>query len=331
MIRAFSLALAEPLATANGTIGERTGFLFERDGGVGEATPLAGWTEPHDACVAALRAADDADSWERALDACMDAPAARHAVSLARMDADARAAGRPLASALSDGAVADSVPVNATVGDGTAAATSAAVADAAADGFDTVKVKVGSRSVRADLDRLRAASDAAPAGLSLRADANGAWDLDAARQAADACGSLPIEYIEQPLAPTRLDATRSIDGVPIALDEALHQHPLDAALAVADYVVLKPMVLGGIDRARDAARTARQAGVEPVVSTTIDGVVARTAAVHLAASIPDVPACGLATADRLADALAPDPAPVVGGRIQVPADPGHGVEVTADA
>jgi len=86
------------------------------------------------------------------------------------------------------------------------------------------------------------------------------------------------------------------------------------------------MALGGVDRARQAALEAREAGVEPVVTTTIDAVVARTAALHLAASVPDLPACGLATADRLAEDLAPDPAPVEDGRMAVPDAPGHGVE-----
>jgi len=58
--------------------------------------------------------------------------------------------------------------------------------------------------------------------------------------------------------------------------------------------------------------------VDPVVTTTVDGVVARTAAVHVAAAIPDVAPCGLATAELLAEDLGPDPAPVDDGRISVP-------------
>jgi L-alanine-DL-glutamate epimerase-like enolase superfamily enzyme len=95
----------------------------------------------------------------------------------------------------------------------------------------------------------------------------------------------------------------------------------------ADVVVLKPMVLGGPDLAREAATRACEAGVEPVVSTTIDTVVARTGAVHLAASIPDVGACGLATASMLRSDLAPDPATVEDGTITVPQDPGLGLPV----
>jgi L-alanine-DL-glutamate epimerase-like enolase superfamily enzyme len=94
----------------------------------------------------------------------------------------------------------------------------------------------------------------------------------------------------------------------------------------ADVVVLKPMVLGGPDRAVEAARACREAGIDPIVSTTIDAVVARVGAVHAAAAIPDVRACGLATGARLATDLARDPATIDDGEITVPQTPGLGID-----
>jgi len=328
MIRPFTLDLARPLSTASGTIDARSGFLFDRDSGLGEATPLPGWTESSEDCGDALRAADDAPDWDGALAACEDTPAARHGVSLAHLDASARAAGQSLARELAADP-ADSVPVNATVGDGDVDDTRDAVVAAADAGFETVKVKVGARPPEEDVERLRAASEATD--VALRADANGAWSAKQTRELADDLADLDLEYVEQPISASTLDGYRGIEGVDVALDEALVHHDLDAVLEVADYVVLKPMALGGVDRARAAALRGREAGVEPVFSTTIDAAVARAAAVHLAASVPDVPACGLATADRLADDLADDPTPVVDGRIRVPDGPGHGVEVDTDA
>jgi L-alanine-DL-glutamate epimerase-like enolase superfamily enzyme len=87
---------------------------------------------------------------------------------------------------------------------------------------------------------------------------------------------------------------------------------------------VRPMVLGLHLRGPAAAR---RAGVTAVVTTTVDAAVARTAAVHLAASLGDVPACGLSTAERLDADLAPDPAPVRDGAITVPQTRGHGVTV----
>ncbi|WP_232688597.1 mandelate racemase/muconate lactonizing enzyme family protein [Halobacterium zhouii] len=337
MIEPFTLPLDVPLSTADGTIAEREGFLFARDGGVGEAAPLAGWTESLDACERALREADAADDWNGALAACESARAARHAVSLAKLDADARAAGVPLAGHLADLNHRDAVPVNATVGDADPETTANSVAEATRAGFETVKVKVGARSVADDTERLRLARKAAreaadstavsPDSLALRADANGAWTREQAREAFDAFADVGVEYVEQPLPTDDLEGHRALRGgaVGVALDESLPAHSASDVFPAADYVVLKPMALGGVDRARDVALAARNAGVTPVVTTTIDAVVARTAAVHLAASLPDVPACGLATADRLVEDLAADPAPVERGRIRVPDGPGVGV------
>ncbi|MEF8819863.1 MAG: enolase C-terminal domain-like protein, partial [Haloferacaceae archaeon] len=162
---------------------------------------------------------------------------------------------------------------------------------------------------------------------TLRADANGAWDEPAAREALAEAGDVGIEYVEQPLPAADLAGHRRLreaTETPVALDESLAAQGLSDVLAAeaADLLVLKPMALGGPDRTVAAARRAREAGLDAVVTTTIDGVVARTTAVHAAAAIPDVPACGLATGSMLAEDLYPDPAPVERGAIRVPDGPG---------
>jgi L-alanine-DL-glutamate epimerase-like enolase superfamily enzyme len=90
----------------------------------------------------------------------------------------------------------------------------------------------------------------------------------------------------------------------------------------ADVLVCKPMALGGPVRTLAIARRAADRDVEAVVTTTIDAVVARIGALHVAAALPAVGACGLATGSRLSNDLAPDPAPVEEGRMPVPAGPG---------
>ena len=342
-VRRFSLPLSRPLGTARGEITEREGFLVGTGSGIGEATPLPGWTESLSACAAAL---NDARTRERSLptddarDACdaldaRDLPAARHGLALALADETARDAGRSLAAQLMkrDGPrewthpPADSVPVNATVGDGPPAETVAAAERAVADGFDCLKVKVGARTVDADIERLRAVREAVGPAVALRADVNGAWDAATARRALDRLEPVDLEYVEQPLPAAALDETARLrDGtdVPIALDESLSAVPLSAVLDAdaADVVVCKPMVLGGPDRTVAVAERARAAGVDVTVTTTIDAVVARTAAVHVAAAIPDVRACGLATGELLSADLASDPCSIADGRIAVPSGPG---------
>ncbi|MFB6301520.1 MAG: mandelate racemase/muconate lactonizing enzyme family protein [Haloferacaceae archaeon] len=344
-LREFSLDLNDPLATARGEITTRRGLLVgvERRGvrGVGEATPLPGWTEPFEECLAALAGTDGGPPLDVPADPSPgtvdlgdvpETPAARHGLALARLDAAARRQGESLAARLVDGsrldgkAPGDRIPVNATVGDAPPDETAGAVRRAAAAGFPCVKVKVGVGSVARDVERLRAARAAVGDDVDLRADANGAWDRETAVEAVGALRPLALDYVEQPLPASDLDGHRALRGrgVRVALDESLVDAGIEPVLArdAADVVVLKPMALGGPDRAVAAARRSHAAGVDPVVTTTVDAAVARTAAVHVAAAIPDVGPCGLATRSLLADDLAPDPVPVEGGRIGVPAGPG---------
>ena len=337
--RRFTAPLSRPLETARGPIRERRGHLVAvgpepGDGvetnGIGEATPLSGWTESPAACASALTSGRPARAVLDGLDP-RATPAARHGVSLALADASSRADGRPLAAHLADGAglssPARSVPVNATIGDGSPTETAAAASRAVDGGTTCLKLKVGARSVDADVRRLRAVRDAVGPAVEVRADANGAWDLETARRALDRLEPMDLAYVEQPLPATELASTARLareSAVSIAVDESLAEHGVDAVLAAdaADVVVLKPMALGGPDRTVDAAVRARAAGVEPVVTTTIDAVVARTAAVHVAAAIPNVSACGLATAGLLEEDLAADPCPVEAGWVSVPDGPG---------
>ena len=370
----FSLPLSSPLETATGTIDTREGFLVrlraddgdgegctDGDGdrssaghilGVGESTPLPGWTESLVECESALRSVVDLDDdLEDALDDALDVadlgqldprgqdehdgkggslarrPAARHGVSLAVLDARAREAGEPLYRHLGGDRRVECVAVNATVGDGSPEETATAVAAAVDEGFPAVKVKVGARPLPDDLARLRAVRERAPA-VELRADANGAWDRETAARALDALADLDVAYVEQPLPAVDLDGHAALcgrTGTAIAVDEGVIELGVDALLdaGAADVIVCKPMALGGVDVAREVAIRAREASVDPVVTTTVDGAVARAGAVHLAASLDLDLACGLATADRLEADLCADPAPVVDGAARVPHGKGN--------
>ena len=342
----FSLTLSSPLDTAAGRIDAREGFVIHVDRGdhqgIGEATPLPGWTESHSACEAVLAAVSrssvttDNDSSRGDPDTSrlgpgripdISTPAARHGVELARADATARAAGKSLATWLADGPPAATVPVNATVGDAPAAATAEATRKAVEAGYQAVKVKVGSRTPAEDIARLRAVRAAAGDGVELRADANGAWDRPTAERVLDAAADLDFAYVEQPLDSGDLAGHTALRGrgVAIAVDESLAAVGPDDVFEhdAADVVVCKPMALGGPVRTHEVARRAATQGVDTVITTTIDGVVARIGALHVAAALPNVRACGLATGDRLATDLVTDPAPVEDGAMRVP--PGSGL------
>lgn len=334
-IEPFSLALDPPLATASGDLEAREGYLvaIEHAGveGVGEATPLPGWTESRSACLDALERAEEIaehTDWGIAL-ARTGEPAARHGLALALSAARAQAADQPLYRHLGPDVPVRHVPVNATLDETAPADLARAARDAVASGFRSLKIKCGIGQLADDVSRLRAVRETVDARVNLRIDANGSWDRETARDAFDAFANLDVDYVEQPLPPADLDGLARLRGgdVGVAVDETLIEHSFAAVreAGAADVVVIKPMVVGGPDRAVELASRARAAGIEPIVSTTVDAVVARTGAVHVAATIPEVRACGLATGSRLATDLATDPAPVEDGAVFVPQSKGLGL------
>ncbi|WP_436343579.1 mandelate racemase/muconate lactonizing enzyme family protein [Natronorubrum sp. FCH18a] len=344
--RSFSLALSSPLETADGTIDSRDGFLVRivdttLDGGdppigYGEATPLPGWTESHADCEAALERASNAIETDpdAALEAVEDQVAARHAITLALADLQATRESMPLYQYIGKGPMVGRVPVNATIGDGSPTETASEAAAAVGRGFNCCKLKVGRRDLETDIERVRRTREAVGPDVELRVDANEAWTYDEATTALEAFTDLDVAILEQPLPAGALEGHADLreragdDGVEIALDEGLLEHGVDAICdaEAADVLVLKPMALGGLDVARKVAAWVGMLEVTPVVTTTIDAVVARTGAVHLAASIPDVPACGVATTELLAEDLGRDPVLLEKGSAVVPQAKGLGVE-----
>ncbi|MFB6104393.1 MAG: o-succinylbenzoate synthase [Halobacteriaceae archaeon] len=339
VIHPFSLALSTPFETAAGTITRREGFVLELQTessvGYGEATPLPGWTESFRACELRLEAATaalEADDPAGARDACADHPAARHAVDLAILDARSRRADRPLHRYLGATDTVEAVPVCATIDDAPAEATVAAATTATDAGYSCLKLKVGARTPDADARRVRRVHEATPGDTIVRVDANGAWSSDAAHGFLDALGSVAPPLLEQPMASTDLSGHAALrdTGAPVALDEAVVEHGLEAIVAAdaADAVVLKPMAIGGIERSHQAAQTALDQGVTPILSTTFDAALARTAASHIAATLPAPTPAGLATGDRLVTDLVDESPRVHDGVLDVPEGNGNGLAPT---
>ncbi|MDR5656933.1 o-succinylbenzoate synthase [Halodesulfurarchaeum sp. HSR-GB] len=346
-VQPYELALDPPLRTARETMETRRGLLFraeEGPGGIGDAAPLPPFTEPYEESRAALeRAADayDQQGWPAAFrvvssrhNGRLEYPAARHAVSLAMLDWRGRTQEEPLFEQLG-GTARTPVPVNATVGDGSPSETAQSVADARNRGFQAVKVKVGRGAVDRDLERLRAVRERVGSTVSVRVDANGAWSPETAAAFLRDAAALDLAAVEQPLPVEQTLAHTDLRGLgtPIAVDESLAQFPVQDLLAadVADWYVLKPMALGGVDVAAGVGKRVARQGRTPICTSIFESVVGRTAAVHLAAALDTTEAAGLATADRLVTDLAADPAPVEGGVVIPPSGPGLGIgEVGVD-
>jgi L-alanine-DL-glutamate epimerase-like enolase superfamily enzyme len=326
--------LREPLRTAWGELRERELLVVELTGsdgvpGRGEAAPLEPYDgvaleEVREALEAYARVLRDADDLRgvQVLDACRevaDIPQALAAIDLAVWDRAGRREGTPIAALLTDDPL-DAVPVNATIGAIDRAGAAAAAADAVAAGFDCLKVKVG---VGDDAGRLAAVRAVIGPQVTMRIDANGAWQVDEAVRSIAALAPTGLELVEEPVhGIAALREVRERVPVRIAMDETAGVHGALASGA-ADAVCLKISRAGGISNLLAQAALVRATGAEAYLASTFDGPLGIAAAVHCAAALRVELPCGLATLGSLEGA--PDVLPVRRGHIAVPSGPGLGV------
>jgi L-alanine-DL-glutamate epimerase-like enolase superfamily enzyme len=319
-----------PVRTAFGELRERTIVELAVDGGHGEAAPL----EPYDgvalrdvrdaldAYVPVLSRADEIGG-SRVLDGCRaiaDLPQALAAVDLALWDRAGRREGKPVARLLTD-RPAGSVPVNATIAEEDRAGAAAAAAEAAREGYGCVKLKVG---IGDDAGRVAAVRAAAGPTVDLRLDANGAWSVEQAIVTIEALAPAGLELVEEPVHGIHdLRAVRRAVPVRIAMDETAAE-PGALMAAAADAVCLKLSRCGGISGLLAAAELVRATGAEPYVASSFDGPAGIAGAVHAAAALSPLPACGLATLQLFEEDEA-GALRVVEGAIPVPTGPGLGV------
>jgi o-succinylbenzoate synthase len=161
-------------------------------------------------------------------------------------------------------------------------------------GARTAKVKVAEpgQTLDDDVARVDAVRALVP---TVRVDANGAWTVAQAIEAAKALG--PLEYIEQPCATVdELAQVRRQVDVPVAADESIRKagDPLAVVRAgAADVAVLKVAPLGGISA---LLTIAGQIDIPVVVSSALDSAVGIAIGLAAASALPRLDhACGLGT------------------------------------
>lgn len=221
-------------------------------------------------------------------------------------------------------AVRDSVPVNATV---------PAVAPDAVPGVlqrfpgaTTAKVKVAERgqSPEDEVCRVAAVRDVMGPHARVRIDANGAWDVDTARETLRRLAAYGIEYAEQPcgtveeLRDLRIALARDGIDVPVAADESIRkaEDPMRVReLEAADLIVIKAAPLGGVRRALEIVA---ECGLPAVVSSALDTSIGMAGGVALAAALPRLDhACGLGTVALLGGDVTTQSLTPVGGALPV--------------
>jgi len=231
------------------------------------------------------------------------------------------------------------VPVNAVISAKATKAAAETALDAKKHGFPCVKLKVGlGLRVSEEVERIATVREAIGPTMHLRLDANEAWQLEEAIAILSQCGPFDIQYIEQPMKAQDLVGMHTLRQeipIPIAVDEAVHNLEsvylvLDSE--VANILIIKPQLAGGLRIAQQMILAAAERGVGCVITSTIEAGIGLAAELHLAAASPTVTLeCGLATLPLLADDLLEEELLVRDGFLTVPTGPGLGVKLDQQA
>jgi len=300
-VEPLDLPLTEPFEISLGVQHEASNLLVtvETDGatGRGEGSPLPPVTgETREAAVATAEAMADLLEGREVADyraAVSDlrstfpaTPSAAFAVETALLDAYCRERGVAL-SELFGGPPAP-VETDLTIPIVPAEKARDDAERAAADGFDHLKIKTGTR-VREDVERVVAAWEGAP-DAALKVDANQGWTPKETARFADRVAErgVRLELIEQPVPRDDLAglarATERVD-VPVAADEAVFT-PADAVEVVrreaADVVNAKLGKSGPLAVAELVA-IAEAADLELMVGCMLESAVGIHTSAHLVA------------------------------------------------
>jgi len=331
----LSRPLRTPFLAGHGTVTDRPLVLVtlraaDGETGHGEAAPLQSYDGVSvadvlvalDECRPVLASypchAPVADVVARCAEVTTVAPALA-AIDLALWDLAGKRARLPVSRLLGAGAGQPLIEVNWTIAATDRSGAAQEAAEARVAGFKTVKLKVG---IGDDAGRVAAVRAFGGPQLTIRIDANGAWDPDQAVAALRALEPSGIELCEEPVhGLDQLAALRGETEIPIALDESA-DHPGALDDAFGDLVCLKIARCGGIAGTLAAAGRARASGYEVYLASTLDGPLGIAAGLHCAAVIAPRRACGLATLGLFAGRH--DPLAASDGTVAVPTAPGLG-------
>jgi muconate cycloisomerase len=191
---------------------------------------------------------------------------------------------------------------------------------------------MGRTDPREDVAVARAVRAAVGPGISLRADANQAYDAKTAIRVIREIEDLDIEFFEQPTRMHDIGSLRRVaraTGVKIMADEAATDlvglTNLIRAEAIDD-VSIYVIGPGGLHQSKKMVALAEAFGLRGYIGGALETGIGAAAGVHLAASSPAVSlGCEMNGQFLLRDNLVTEPMGFADGALEVPTGPGLGV------
>ena len=143
------------------------------------------------------------------------------------------------------------------------------------DGFTAIKLKVGGH-VDDDIKKIKTVNQIIDGRAILHLDANQQWDFDQAIEFGKKIGPATTDYIEEPFRDlSRIPEFFQETLIPVALDESITHKDFDEIKSIegVDFLILKPTVLGGIEKTWNLMNEAKKFGLETIISSSFESSV----------------------------------------------------------
>lgn len=201
-------------------------------------------------------------------------------------------------------------------------------------GFNVLKTKAG-QSWETDVRRIIAMNEAVDGQLDFRIDPNQGWTVEDALRVATKLEdeNIYLQYMEQPIrinSPSSLEKLRERTKQPIAANEDTYPNQnLFRLLAVGaiDVGVVDMTPAGGISGLRQLAGIAEEAGISLAHHNAFDLGIRTAAVLHSVYGIPGINLEYDNVYFGWEDDVLHEPFEISDGRMQVPDDPGLGIDV----
>jgi o-succinylbenzoate synthase len=211
------------------------------------------------------------------------------------------------------------IEVNAVIGFSNADESSKSAMDFVTKGFNTIKVKLGRENFEEDISVIKLIRKTIGDNVNLRIDSNGTWNLEEAINILKKLEQFNIEYAEQPVNGLKdyIDL-KNKSKIPLAPDESIRS--FDEAKkfissGAVSYLILKPMLLGGILPTLKIIEQSEAENITPVITSSFESAIGRSNAIIASACVNKAVAHGLGVAEYFKNDLIKDPFPIKSGKI----------------
>lgn len=301
------------LGTSKGTITARTVWYLlawddARPGvvGIGEAALFPGHSKefPADVRTKLLELCANTRDWAQRLTGDLtNVPSVRFAVEQCLRDLEVSGTKELFPSAFTLGR--KGIPINGLVWMGDKDTMRRRIREQIEAGNHCVKMKIGAIGTEDELDLLQAVRKEFTADdLTLRVDANGAFDARQVMAVLERLAELEVHSIEQPVAPGLYEVMAEVcerSPVPIALDEdliGLNRNDLRTDLldhVRPQYIVIKPSLVGGWAATREWIDLARARGIGWWITSALESSIGLNAIAQFTATLDVTMPQGLGT------------------------------------